>query len=67
MLAISIEKSQKQDFIEYLISILNLNDTNNQLKPNFDDYLENKNGIFLTYVHHAEEDLNSYVSIVQGS
>jgi hypothetical protein len=58
-------KNEEKDFIEYLLKIIKSND--NELKSFFtENYIETKNGIFLSYVHHIEEDLNSYNIIVRG-
>jgi hypothetical protein len=58
-------KNEEKDFIEYLLKIIKSND--DELKSfSTENYIETKNGIFLSYVHHIEEDLNSYNIIVRG-
>ena len=62
-----MQKHNDNDLIDHLINISKLNCEDNSIKPCFDNYLENKNGLFLSYVHHDEEDLNSYVTLVRSA
>ena len=61
-------KNEEKDFVEYLLKIIKSKSSENETLQSYfpENYVETKNGIFLSYVHHNEEDLNSYSVLVSG-